>query len=239
MISVCIPTYNGGKFIRLQLESILSQLSNDDEVIISDDSSSDNTLEIINSFQDKRIRVFSNNTFHSPIYNLENALKQAKGDYIFLSDQDDEWKLNKVTVVMEHLKNAELVVHDAEVVDGERNLSFNSFYELNHTKYGKFYNLLKNGYVGCCMAFNRHVLEACLPFPKNIPMHDLWIGNVAAFNCGRVLFIKDKLLSYRRHGNNASITGEKSHRSIYARISDRLSIIQNILRLRRNIKEKK
>lgn len=239
MISVCIPTYNGGKFIRLQLESILMQLSKNDEIIISDDSSTDNTLDIIRSFNDSRIRIFEGNHFYSPIYNLENALKQAKGDYIFLSDQDDEWMLNKISVVMEHLKSANLVVHDAQVVDGEGKQLYKSFFELNHTKYGKFYNLLKNGYVGCCMAFNRHVLEACLPFPKNIPMHDLWIGNVAAFNCGRVLFIKDKLISYRRHGNNTSITGEKSHRSIYARISDRLNIIQNILRLRRNIREKK
>lgn len=229
MISVCIPTYNGGKFIRSQLESILSQLSNDDEIVISDDSSSDNTLEIIDSFNDKRIKVFANNTFHSPIYNLENALKQASGDYIFLSDQDDEWKLNKISVVMEYLKTTELVVHDAQVVDGEGNLLFESFFELNHTKSGKFYNLLKNGYIGCCMAFNRHVLESCLPFPKKLPMHDSWIGNVAAFKCERVSFIQDKLISYRRHGNNASITGEKSCRSIKEKLSDRLCIIYNLL----------
>lgn len=231
MISVCIPTYNGGKFIRLQLESILSQLSNEDEVIISDDSSSDNTLEIIDSFNDRRIKVFANNSFHSPIYNLENALKQARGDYIFLSDQDDEWKENKVAVVMKHLKKCKLIVHDAQVVDGEGNLLFESFFELNHTKSSKVYNLLKNGYVGCCMAFNRHVLESCLPFPKNLPMHDLWIGNVAAFKCGKVQFIQDKLISYRRHGNNASITGEKSNRSIKDRLSDRLCIILNLLLL--------
>lgn len=228
MISVCIPTYNGGKFIRQQLGSILSQLSNDDEIIISDDSSTDNTLEIINSFNDKRIKVFENNTFHSPIYNLENALKQAGGDYIFLSDQDDEWMLNKISVVMEHLKSANLVVHDAQVVDGEGKQLYKSFFELNHTKSGKFYNLFKNGYIGCCIAFNRHVLETCLPFPKNLPMHDLWIGNVAAFKCGRVRFIKDCLISYRRHGNNASITGEKSNRSIKEKLSDRLCILHNL-----------
>ena len=128
MISVCIPTYNGGKFIRQQLGSILSQLSNDDEIIISDDSSTDNTLEIINSFNDKRIKVLENNTFHSPIYNLENALKQAGGDYIFLSDQDDEWMLNKISVVMEHLKSANLVVHDAQVVDGEGKQLYKSLF---------------------------------------------------------------------------------------------------------------
>lgn len=91
MISVCMPTYNGEKFIRIQLESILSQLGNDDEIVISDDSSTDKTVEITKSFNDSRIHLLENNTFHSPIYNLENALKNAKGDFIFLSDQDDEW----------------------------------------------------------------------------------------------------------------------------------------------------
>ena len=64
------------------------------------------------------------------------------------------------------------------------------------------------------MAFNRHVLESCLPFSKKLPMHDSWIGNVAAFKCERVSFIQDKLISYRRHDKNASITGEESCCSI-------------------------
>ena len=229
MLSVCMPTYNGEKFIKIQLESILNQIGKNDEVVVSDDSSTDNTLQIIKSFNDSRIKILENNTFHSPIYNLENALKQATGDYIFLSDQDDEWKTNKVMIVMEQLKNVDLVIHDAEIVDRENNLLFPSFYELNHTKYGKFFNLLKNSYVGCCMAFSRKVLEKCLPFPKNLPMHDLWIGNVAAFKLGKVQFIQDKLISYRRHGGNASITSEKSHRSLKNRVADRWCIVKNLL----------
>ena len=130
---------------------------------------------------------------------------------------------------MEHLKTANLVIHDAEVVDGEGKMLYPSFFELNHTKANGIYNLLKNGYVGCCMAFNRSVLEICLPFPQNIPMHDIWIGNVAAFKRGNVKFISDKLISYRRHGNNVSITSEKSHRSIKVRVCDRWCIMKNLL----------
>ena len=89
MISVCMATYNGEKYIEEQLKSILSQLGENDEVIVSDDSSTDNTLAIVESFNDVRIKIFPNNKFHSPIFNFENALKQATGDYIFLSDQDD------------------------------------------------------------------------------------------------------------------------------------------------------
>ena len=228
MISVCIPTYNGEKFIHKQLESILKQLSDNDEVIISDDSSTDNTLGIIRTFSDKRIKLFEHNQFHSPIYNLENALKQANGDYIFLSDQDDEWQDNKVAVCMEHLKKSDLIIHNADVVDGKGNVLHESFYELNHTKKGKIYNVIKNGYLGCCMCFNKKLLNVILPFPKKLPMHDIYIGNYAAFNDFKISFIDEKLIHYRRHGNNASITSERSKRSLISRISDRIKILMNI-----------
>lgn len=233
MISVCIPTYNGEKYIHQQIESILFQLSANDEIIISDDSSIDSTLEIIKSFNDERIRIFSGNTFHSPIYNLEYALKQAKGDFIFLSDQDDIWTKDKVKICLKELENNNLVIHDAIIVDSDGNELFPSFYKLNHTKFGKFFNLIKNGYIGCCIAFNSRILQTVLPFPTNIPMHDSWIGNIAAFKYGHVKFITEKLILYRRHNNNASPTGEKSNRKLNEKINDRLGIIKNLLRAKK------
>lgn len=228
MLSVCMPTYNGEKFIGRQLASILKQLGENDEVVISDDSSTDKTVEIVKSFNDRRIRLLEGNKFHSPIYNLENALKNAHGDFIFLSDQDDEWTEEKVKICLENLKNFDLVVHDANVVDADGNEIADSFYRINHTKSGKIYNLLKNGYVGCCMCFSRKLLNLLLPFPKNLPMHDIYIGNYAAFNGFKVKFISDKLIHYRRHGNNASITGEKSHRKLSDRIADRILVLKAV-----------
>lgn len=228
MLSVCMPTYNGEKFIGRQLASILNQLGENDEVVISDDSSTDRTVEIIKSFNDKRIRLLEGNKFHSPIYNLENALKNARGDFIFLSDQDDEWTEEKVKICLENLKNFDLVIHDADVVDAEGKEIAESFFKINHTKSGKIYNLLKNGYVGCCMCFSKKLLNSLLPFPKNLPMHDIYIGNYAAFNGFKVKFISDRLIHYRRHGNNASITGEKSHRKLSDRIADRIRIWKSI-----------
>ncbi len=225
MISVCIPTYNGQKFIKQQLESILNQLSEEDEVIISDDSSSDDTLEIINSFNDSRIKTFANNKFHSPIFNLENALKYAKGDYIFLSDQDDVWKKDKVKIIMYHLKTSNLVVHDAEIIDENNNLINKSFYKINKTHPGVIHNLIKNGFIGCCMAFNRKVLDVCLPFPKEIPMHDSWIGIITYCTIKKVEFIPDRLIEYRRHANNASASGEKSKRPLLVKLKDRMKLI--------------
>jgi glycosyltransferase involved in cell wall biosynthesis len=95
-ISVCMATHNGARFIRRQLETILTQLAPGDEVVISDDSSTDGTLEIIDSFDDPRIRLFTGNTFFGPIFNFENALRKAMGEIIVLADQDDIWLDGKV-----------------------------------------------------------------------------------------------------------------------------------------------
>ena len=103
MISVCIATYNGENYIRQQLMSILPQLSEDDEIVVSDDHSSDRTNEVIMSINDPRIHLFTHDATIEPIftidrstYNFANALSHAKGDIIFLCDQDDYWLPEKV-----------------------------------------------------------------------------------------------------------------------------------------------
>src|SRR5687768_2114930 len=116
-ISVCIATYNGEKYNTEQLESILRQLPSDAEVIISDDSSTDNTLQIIDSFNDSRIHVWPNQKFRSPIFNFENALKHSHGDYIFLSDQDDIWMPDRIKKMLPLLNEFDLVVSDCKVVN--------------------------------------------------------------------------------------------------------------------------
>ena len=103
MISVCMATHNGARYLQAQLESILSQLGSGDELIISDDSSTDATLEIIRSFDDTRIRLLTGNRFFSPIYNFENALNWVRGHIIVLSDQDDVWLDNKLETVQRKL----------------------------------------------------------------------------------------------------------------------------------------
>ena len=105
MISVCIATYNGERFIREQIDSILRQLSSDDEIILSDDGSTDDTISIINSIDDKRIKIIEGPRKHSPTPNFECAMKESKGDYIFLAVQDDVWKPNKVEVCIKWLQN--------------------------------------------------------------------------------------------------------------------------------------
>ena len=231
MISVCIATYNGERFIREQIDSILCQLSSDDEIIVSDDGSADGTIGIINSIGDKRIRIIEGPRKHSPTLNFECAMKEAKGDYIFLADQDDVWKPNKVEVCIELLQNYDCVVSDAEVTDSNLNPLYPSLYTIMQVRQGRIYNTVwKNGYTGCCMAFRRNVLNASLPFPKNIPMHDIWIGNVAAYKYN-MKFIPEKLIYFRRHNETISCNGKGSKYSIWQKIKFRWSIIKNIVNM--------
>ena len=231
MISVCIATYNGERFIREQIDSILRQLSSDDEIIVSDDGSTDDTISIINSIDDKRIRIIEGPRKHSPTLNFERAMKEAKGDYIFLADQDDVWKPNKVEVCMKWLQEYDCVVSGAEVTDRNLNQLYSSLYTIMQVRQGRIYNTVwKNGYTGCCMAFRRKVLNASLPFPKDIPMHDIWIGNVAAYKYN-VKFISEKLVLFRRHEDTISCNGKGSKYSIWQKIKFRWSIIKNIVNL--------
>lgn len=231
MISVCIATYNGEKFIKQQLESILFQLESEDEVIVSDDNSTDNTIKIINDFNDPRITILKNDG-KGLIENFENAIKNSSGDYIFLSDQDDIWCSKKIEICLEDFeKGYDLILSDCTMFDSETNAIFhNSFFIFNNSKKGIIRNILKNSYIGCCMAFNSRVKQAVLPFPRNIPMHDSWIGIVSEIYF-KVNFNRNKLISHRKHLLNASDTSTgKSKYSIGKKISFRILIIYYLLR---------
>lgn len=232
MISVCIATYNGAGWILEQLDSIIPQLSEGDEIVVSDDGSTDDTLARIRSLNNPLIRIVDGPVSRSPIYNFENALRHAKGDIIFLADQDDRWVDNKVEVMLKALEKYDCVVSDCYVTNSKMEITYNSFYAVNKTHRGRLYNLLcKNGYLGCCMAFNRKVLERVLPFPPNLPMHDIWIGNIAAYYFS-VCFIPEPLIYYRRHGHTTSVSGSKSTYSLLQKLKFRINVIPPLLAAR-------
>lgn len=218
--SICMATYNGEKYIYAQLDSILKQLSENDEVIISDDSSTDRTGDIIKMFKDRRIKLYEDNHFYSPIFNLENALKKASGDIIFLSDQDDIWLDNKVEVMTKLLQLYDLVVSDCTLIDENETVLNDSFFKLRGAGPGIIHNIYKNSYIGCCMAFNSKLLIKALPFPRNIAMHDMWIGTIGEL-FGKTCFCEEKLVKYRRHGENASPEINRSKFSILQKFTFR------------------
>lgn len=240
MISVCIATYNGGKYISEQIKSILKQLNNNDEIIISDDGSIDDTLEIINEIKDSRIKVFNNDGKHGFVGNFENALSKAIGDYIFLCDQDDVWIDNKVEVVMNYLENYDFVVHDCYQTDSDLNIIHESRFKLYNLKPGFWRLLYKMRFIGCCMAFNRKVLDSCLPFPEkhNLLEHDTWFMLIAE-RYFKYALINDKLIYYRRHGANTSDGGLKSSNTLSNMIYRRIYKYNQVIRRKKKIKEVK
>ena len=232
-ISVCLASYNGEKFIRDQITSILKQISQDDELIISDDASKDNTVAIIHSIKDPRIKCVINEGEHGYTRNFENALRYATGDTIFLSDQDDIWCDHKVSLMTEALQENDLVVSDARVVDGNLRMLQPSHFDLCHVKTGFFNNFIGTRYVGACMAFNRKILGLILPFPSNPTLcpHDYWITIVSELYA-RVGLVQQPLLLYRRHGDNASNAGVGKGRSLYVKITSRIYCAFQLIKLR-------
>jgi glycosyltransferase involved in cell wall biosynthesis len=232
MNSICIATYNGEKYIKQQLSSILKQINIDDEVIVSDDDSTDNTIKIIESLNDKRIKIVQGG-FHHFKWNFANALQHANGEYIFLSDQDDIWLNKKYQTCLERLQNVDLICHNSSVVDENLNTIIPSFFDYYNSKPGIIKNSIKNTYFGACMAFNRKVLNAALPLPKTMEIgHDIWIGLVAE-SIGKVEFIETPYLLYRRH--DAALTNisndlkTRSKRSLFTKIWSRIIVLYNII----------
>lgn len=233
MISVCIATYNGERFIKEQIETILLQLNDNDEIIISDDNSFDHTISIIEEFNDNRIKIFKDNKFHSPTKNFEYALSKATGDYIFLADQDDIWFPNRVERALQLLKKKDIdcVICNRIIIDNNGKSNYKTVISEDFTNKPFIRVLVHNPYMGCCMAFTRKHLDLVLPFPNSLPMHDLWIG-LLAHKLKSVAFISEPLIGYRRHGGN--VTTGKSPYSIFYRVYYRIRLLlQLYIRLHR------
>lgn len=239
MISVCLASYNGEKFIKEQILSILSQLEPNDELIISDDGSTDNTLSILQQIGDPRIKIFSNpysDSYHKyscshykVTRNFENALSSAVGDYVFLSDQDDIWEYNKVSTFVTALQQCELVMSNHSIIDGSGNLVKQSAYSVNPISHCFFRNVIKMPFYGCCMAFRKELLKEILPFPKNLIMHDNWIGLYACLKKANIVYIEEPLIRYRRHQHNVSPTAQKNTNPMYFKIKYRSVILIQLL----------
>ncbi|EMW7172103.1 glycosyltransferase [Vibrio fluvialis] len=219
-ISVCIATFNGEQFIGEQISSIIPQLGLLDEIVISDNGSSDNTIDVIRQFNDSRIKIYH---YSEPnvIKNFENAISKAKNDVIVLCDQDDVWLHNRIDSVIREHQHYDLVTVRYRITDAR--LEFLS--EQNRLPVSSFWaTILKNGYIGCGMSFNKSIIKDILPFPRSAAMHDWWIA-LLCLTKYKVLNTDEVLFLYRRHGNNVSFTSEKSKFSIFEKIKMRFKIL--------------
>jgi len=223
-ISVCMATYNGAQHIQSQVASILKQLNALDQLIIVDDQSTDNTIDIIRNFKDSRIQLMINPYNMGAALTFNRALHEAEGDLIFLSDQDDLWHDDKVSTLVDMFstKDLDLIIHDALVLrDGM--LVHASLFKMVNSAPGVIKNTISNTFTGCCMAFKREIFREILPISAHIGIfHDAWIGVLAEFFGYKIAFLHKPLMDFNRHEQNASTM---KRRKIIPIIRDRVFFI--------------
>ncbi len=230
MISVCLASHNGERYIKTQIDSILCQLSSIDEVVVSDDGSTDRTVEIIEGYNDPRLKIYRYNhsvhyshTHSYVTHNFENAIKHAKGDIIFLSDQDDMWMPDKVEKCSAALQTCGLVVHNMRIADEGMNDSGENYYKHGFKRFRNYF-MRAGKYYGCTIAFRKELLKYILPFPKRLILHDYWTGILA--ECfGGAKYIDKPLILYRMRNESVS---HKVHNTFWFKISYRIYTLWNL-----------
>ena len=237
MISVCIATYNGKEFIKEQLDSIRAQLAENDEIIISDDMSTDGTAGVISEIQDPRVRLYAHSkkkerfAIDYATRNFENALRHASGDIIFLADQDDVWLPGKVEKMASALKHCDIVMSDCKMTDSSLNVTALSYYKnVRPFKASLCANFVRPAFLGSCMAFRRRVLSAALPFPRCGVGHDLWLGMVG-LRCFNFRFIDEPLMLYRRHQTSVTDAGINNGTTLFFKLHYRFYVMKSFCKL--------
>ena len=230
-ISVAITTYNGTKYLRMQLDSILYQTVPASEIVVCDDCSTDDTWDILCMYAQKYpiFKIFRNEKNVGFLQNFEKAIQLCTGDYIALSDQDDIWHPNHLQLLINGLGNKYLAVGDAELIDsfGDRlgyNLSYCEnldFIPQDDSDKAYFILFYRNPYQGASMLFRKEFLDKALPLPNGVPCHDMWFSLLACFY-GGLEPIKETVTFYRRH--NQTITGSKIRKSRFK------ALLSNLLR---------
>ena len=214
-ISVAIATYNGGKFLNEQLISIINQTHKPKEIIIIDDFSTDNTVQIIEKFitDFPFIQLFINDENKGPVKTFEIAISKCCSNYIALCDQDDIWEIDKLEVSFKELKIIEdvnkpsMIFTDLKMMDSKGKLTGQTFWETQGLNPGKmdFYStLFSNSVTGCATIFNKKMKDELVDIPVGIEMHDYWMALIA-LGIGKLKPLYIPTVKYRRHENSVTV----------------------------------
>ncbi len=205
--SIVLASYNGESFIFEQLKSILIQMELNDELIIIDDCSTDNSIILIKQIFEKYNRLntflFSNKENLGPKKSFEEGLKKASKDIIVLSDQDDIWTKNRLQRIKKNLNYFDFCTLNSYLWDNSnKDLKETSIltFDIMPPSKSIIRNIIKPSFIGCHLAFKAEYLDYILPFPNLVYMHDMYIGIFAILS--KSLFV-DSLptMYYRRHLN--------------------------------------
>lgn len=206
-VVVAMCTYNAAKYIGEQLESLLNQSYDNFRIVIYDDCSSDDTVDIIRKSMDKdnRIELHVNEENLGPALNFKSIIQGCSGaDYLFLCDQDDVWDLHKIETMLNTVREKESVDNKPYLIAHNYNISD----ENNAVLYKKciqsvyFYDLIMKPQIpGCCMLLNHAALQLVKWNKCNISMHDWYISLIIALY-GEIVIVDEPLINYRQHANN-------------------------------------
>ena len=236
-VSVVMAVFNGREFLREQLDSIVAQLEDGDELVVIDDASVDGGLASVRALALSHVRIVANVRNVGVIRSFQRGLTLARHDVIFLCDQDDVWMPGKRAAYVAEFERDNaicVVISDSEVIDSEGRLIAASFMASRGGFNGSVSGTLwRNRYLGCAMAVRRTVLEVALPFPANVPMHDMWLGAIGALS-GRVSYLPRPYTRYRRHRNNLTPTRSQKpwHKLVRWRVAMAWLLALRMLRVR-------
>ena len=222
LISIAMCSYNGERFIKEQIDSILYQTYSNFELIITDDCSSDKTIEIIKNYQenDKRIKLYQNETNLGFVKNFEKSISLCTGDYIALADQDDIWKKDKLKTFIENIGENVLIYSDALLIDEHASSMEKELIRPDKDLISGSNNrafILENCISGNTLMFKKELVEQILPIPDDISFHDRWIAFVAS-TYGSIIFTDEPMTYYRRYSEQITKKREKNYESFFDRL---------------------
>lgn len=222
-ISVVMAAYNGDKFIGEQINSLLKFLGAEDELIVSDDASTDSTKEVVESIGDERVILLPIGRRLGYQKNFEKAISYSSGEFIFFADQDDICLPERFEKSILELKSFGCVIGDAVLVDEFLCKTNESFFDLRKCKKISALRIfIRPVAIGATMACTRKFLQSALPFPAGVP-HDQWLSLVAAAR-GNLSVVRTPFILYRRHASVASVTGTNKKRSFISIVLSRLRL---------------
>jgi glycosyltransferase involved in cell wall biosynthesis len=208
LVSIALATFNGERFLREQLDSLVAQTYRPIEIVACDDASEDSTLSILGDYAARYFdvfRVYENQVRLGVVKNFEKAARLCRGAYVAFCDQDDCWHPEKLSILTRKIGRHSLVHSDAVIVDETGRVVSASFSKYAHKAVREtsfLYFLMGNTVTGCTSLIDRDLLDTAIPFYDGM-LHDKWLALMASDARG-IVYVDEALIKYRQHGGNAS-----------------------------------